>query len=837
MKKIIITLVLFVFFISNHLSAQSWTYIANTGTTFILYGMSFPPGQSTIGYACGMQYTYDADGVIVKTTDGGNNWVQIWPSSGTIDGLQGIWFISDLVGFACGWNNYFIKTTDGGFTWTPITVGSDVWYYRDVEFWDASNGVAVGVMNTTGSQCAFITSNGGNTWVAAASGMDVADVMGISYASASIVYGVGQSGSVYKSTDGGHNWTVSSTLSAMLLGVDFANTSFGVVGGEEKIFATNSGGSSWTTYTTGYENFYGALALADGTGYCAGSDENIYKTTNSGQTWAIDHDGPGSSTIYRIRATASGTLFACGSQGKILKMAPPLDADFTASPTTVCTGGSVNFNDNSAGSVTSWSWTFEGGTPSSSSQVNPVITYNNPGTYDVQLVVTGPGGSSTELKPDYITVYGALVQPATPAGPSEVCGSYSYQYTTQPVQYAESYQWQVMPPDAGTMNGNDIVGTFSASNTWSEAYAIKVRAENQCGDGPWSAEFNGTLYHDPVIYDLVGDGVYCEGEPGSEISLGDSESGVSYELFKDNVTTGIIIPGTGNGISFGYFEETGLYTASGYTDHCDENMGGQVYVHMQPVPGQAGIPEGPGDVCTDEVSEYITSGAVNADDYNWTLEPAEAGIITPGSETCSVAWTGQFTGTASLQVTGINECGNGIPSDELEIMINTDPQPAVSGPALVCDHEDAEYSTQENNGSDYNWAITGGSVVSGAGTHLVTVSWGNPGTGTVAVTETAASGCSSFSDILQVTIDDCTGIGNKMSEEIDMFPNPTKGETMISGLERADITIYDLPGNIIFKAESVNGKLMIDAASYEKGLYLVKTEQVGKIKVFKLVRQ
>ena len=73
-------------------NSQSWTYVTPTGTTFILYGMSFPPGQNMIGYACGMQYTYDADGVIVKTTDGGNSWSQIWPASGTIDGLQGIWF-------------------------------------------------------------------------------------------------------------------------------------------------------------------------------------------------------------------------------------------------------------------------------------------------------------------------------------------------------------------------------------------------------------------------------------------------------------------------------------------------------------------------------------------------------------------------------------------------------------------------------------------------------------------------------------------------------------------------------------------------------------------------
>jgi photosystem II stability/assembly factor-like uncharacterized protein len=836
MKRILFSISVIILFLSAKSFSQNWTYVSNTGTTFILYGMSFPPGQSTIGFACGMQYTYDADGVIVKTVDGGDNWTQIWPASGTIDGLQGIWFTSDLVGFACGWNNYFIKTTDGGTTWTPITVGADVWYYRDVEFWDASNGIAVAVMNTTGSQAAFITSNGGTTWAPSTSGMGVADVMGISYASQNIVYGVGQSASVYKSTDGGHNWTVSSTLSAMLLGVDFVSTNFGVVGGEENIFATNNGGSSWTTYNTGYENFYGTLALADGTGYCAGSDENIYKTTNNGQTWTMDFNGSGSSTIYRIRATANGTLFACGSQGKIMKLTPPLDADFTATPTTVCTGGTVNFYDNSTGAITAWAWAFEGGTPPTSTQENPVVTYNTPGSYDVQLVVTAGSYNSTELKTNYITVYGALVAPAAPTGPAEVCGSYSYQYTTQGVMYAESYQWEVNPTSAGTMTGNDIVGTFMASNTWSGTYTIKVRAENNCGNGPWSPDFTGTLYHNPVVYDLLGDGVYCEGEPGSEITLSGSETGVSYELFKDNMTTGLLVSDTGNPISFGFFEETGLYTATGFTDHCDENMVGQVYVHMQPIPGQAGTPEGPESACNDETSEYSTSGASNADGYNWALTPEGAGIITSNGDECSVEWNDGFSGTAYLTVVGENACGSGVPSEELGITVNAAPDPSVTGPGFVCDNEQDDYSTAENSGSNYTWEVLGGDIISGAGTWQITVLWGVPGTGSVKVTETTSAGCQANSVAMPVTIDDCTGVGENTSDEICIYPNPFACNLHFSGLKDATIRIYNPLGEEVLYFEHADDQKIINTSTLIKSIYLVKVEQAGKLSVTRLVK-
>jgi PKD repeat protein len=82
---------------------------------------------------------------------------------------------------------------------------------------------------------------------------------------------------------------------------------------------------------------------------------------------------------------------------------PPV-AYFTASNTIINKGQGVTFTDTSINSPTSWSWTFEGGTPSTSTAQNPTITYNTEGTYDVSLTVTNSFGSDTETKTDYITV-------------------------------------------------------------------------------------------------------------------------------------------------------------------------------------------------------------------------------------------------------------------------------------------------------------------------------------------------------------------------------------------------------------------------------------------------
>ncbi len=63
-----------------------------------------------------------------------------------------------------------------------------------------------------------------------------------------------------------------------------------------------------------------------------------------------------------------------------------LSANFTSDVTSVCTGSTVSFTDLST-SATSWLWTFEGGTPATSTDRNPVVTYNNTGVFDVTLEV------------------------------------------------------------------------------------------------------------------------------------------------------------------------------------------------------------------------------------------------------------------------------------------------------------------------------------------------------------------------------------------------------------------------------------------------------------------
>ncbi|ABS56933.1 PKD domain containing protein [Methanoregula boonei 6A8] len=101
-------------------------------------------------------------------------------------------------------------------------------------------------------------------------------------------------------------------------------------------------------------------------------------------------------------------------QSEVIATPPRVVANFTARPLTGPVPFTVRFTDQSTGFPTSWSWTFQeawnisflsSGTSSPfavSTDQNPVITFTDPGTYNVWLTVNNAYGSSDIVKNGYI---------------------------------------------------------------------------------------------------------------------------------------------------------------------------------------------------------------------------------------------------------------------------------------------------------------------------------------------------------------------------------------------------------------------------------------------------
>ncbi|MEN8956765.1 MAG: M43 family zinc metalloprotease [Flavobacteriales bacterium] len=80
------------------------------------------------------------------------------------------------------------------------------------------------------------------------------------------------------------------------------------------------------------------------------------------------------------------------------------EADFEAERSTVCENTPVQFFDKSFHKPTSWSWTFDSGTPNTSSAQNPVVSWQSAGRHNVKLTVTNANGSETIVKNLYMNV-------------------------------------------------------------------------------------------------------------------------------------------------------------------------------------------------------------------------------------------------------------------------------------------------------------------------------------------------------------------------------------------------------------------------------------------------
>ncbi|MFT6335473.1 MAG: PKD repeat protein [Halioglobus sp.] len=112
---------------------------------------------------------------------------------------------------------------------------------------------------------------------------------------------------------------------------------------------------------------------------------------------------------YQTEGTYTVTLTVgniCGafSIEKYVDVFLPPTADFAVGTTFGCAPLTVNFSSNSSNNTEEFLWTFEGGTPETSTQENPTVIYDEAGIYDVILKVTNEIGEDSITETSLITV-------------------------------------------------------------------------------------------------------------------------------------------------------------------------------------------------------------------------------------------------------------------------------------------------------------------------------------------------------------------------------------------------------------------------------------------------
>ncbi len=236
---------------------------------------------------------------------------------------------------------------------------------------------------------------------------------------------------LWHSSDSGATWTDitpstsassgQTNISDIAVGDENANEVWVTYSGVQsacKILKSNNYGSSWSNLTqsnlTDFPMTKIVFQRGSNGGVYVGNKSGIYYRNNSMSNWAPLGSGLPLSEIrfmfinYNQNKLKIGT--SRGAFSHDLHEISPTNALISASSSKItCPAAEkVQFKDYSVvrNASASWSWSFPGGTPATSTEENPEVSYENAtdGFYDVTLTVTDNYGTSTQTLTDFIEV-------------------------------------------------------------------------------------------------------------------------------------------------------------------------------------------------------------------------------------------------------------------------------------------------------------------------------------------------------------------------------------------------------------------------------------------------
>ncbi len=354
-------------------------------------------------------------------------------------------------------------------------------------------------------------------------------------------------------------------------------------------------------------------------------------------------------------------------------------ADFSGTPTTLCAGQTVTYTNLSIGSPTSYSWSFSGGTPATSTAANPTVTYNTAGTYSVTLTATNASGSDVETKTNYITVN--ALPTATATSNSPICTGQTLNLSTPTVSGA-TYSWS--GPGGYTAAIRNPSRT-NATTAMSGIYTVTVTA-NGC-----SAVSNTTVVvNNAPTANAASNSPICS---GSTINLTTpTVSGATYSWSGPNGFTSTSQNPTITGATTAM---SGTYTVI-VNNGCTANSNTTVTVNASPnANATSNSPICSGATLT--LSTPSVSGAT----YSWSGPGGyTAAIRNPSRTNATIAMSGTYTVTVTA-----NGCST---VSNVVVTINATPAtPVITSNSPVCIGQTITFSTPTVSGATYSWSNQG----------------------------------------------------------------------------------------------------------------------------------
>ncbi|PLW92495.1 MAG: hypothetical protein C0592_10605 [Marinilabiliales bacterium] len=525
-----------------------------------------------------------------------------------------------------------------------------------------------------------------------------------------------------------------------------------------------------------------------------------------------DIDAANPSYINQLGAGRINAEAAMSCVSSTLGWAPV--ADFTANITTVSAGGNVTFTDQSIYNPTSWTWTFNGGTPASYSGQTPgAIQYNTPGVYDVKLVVSNANGSDSITKTSYITVLPAnTCDTITNTEPGDnmyyynygangyLGGHNGYQITAWADKYTNTYP-------AGTyIHYVDFYFAVGMTNSSTAFITATIWDDTGAGGTPGAVLDSKNILLEDIEYDVTNNYItrwYLD----NDVALPAGDFYVGFTLTMANgdtvclTMTQDLAPIAGRSNTLWIYNAFGGAAWETYTTYSATELSAHIYLGVSTTPVASSISPTSATICEGDAVNFSSSGCTNASNVEWYFNGSPTDTTTVPDP--SIIF--DTPGTHTQYLVAYNTCGHWA-VDSMDVVVNPVPSVSVS----------ADIDTICGSGSSNLLATGASSYTWTPATGLSSTTIPNP-VATPAATTTytvvgTSGGCSNDASITIYVEDPPTASFNynPTSPLCDNTPITFDG----SGSTNASTFSWTFPGGTPASSTAVNPTVTFSAGSH-----------------------
>ncbi len=461
-----------------------------------------------------------------------------------------------------------------------------------------------------------------------------------------------------------------------------------------------------------------------------------------------DYGADGTYTVVLTATNACGTdMF---TQTVLISNLPT--AGFGSNVNSGCADLEVSFTDQSSANAESWSWSFPGGTPTTSTAENPTVTYTTAGTYDVSLTVSNAAGEDTEVQSSYIVVTDVPSAGFT----SAVTGTIS-NFTNTSLD-ATSYSWGF--GDGNSSSSSDPSHDYGADGT----YTVVLTATNACG----TDVFTQTV----LISNLPTAGFGSNVNSGCadlEVSFTD-QSSANAESWSWSFPGGTPATSTAENPTVTY-TTAGTYDVSLTVSNAagDDTEIQSSYIVVTDVPTAGFSTAANGTIAN------FTNTSTNATSYSWNFGDGE----TSGDTNPTHIYAAD--GTYTVILTATNDCGS-VTFIET-VLIETEPVAGFMGDMTIgCGPLTVNFTDLSSpNTTAWNWTFDGANPGSSTEQNP-TIVFDTPGSYSVTLIASAPGGNSTFTQTSYITVLDTptAGFTSNVGGTVATFSNnTTNGDTYL----------------------------------------------------------